>query len=67
MSDNDSIKAADITTANFTTHLVAEWIWDGPVVLRVGRRTTARTVLCLIRPWTASRVREILAVRVWWA
>ena len=32
MSDNDSIKAADITTANFTTDLVAEWIWDGPVV-----------------------------------
>jgi hypothetical protein len=36
MSDNDSIKAADITTANFTTDLVAEWIWDGPVVFRVG-------------------------------
>ena len=37
MSDNDPIKAADVTTANFTTDLVAEGFWNGtPVVFRVG-------------------------------
>jgi hypothetical protein len=67
-SERPSFRGADHnTTANVTTDLVAEWIWDGPVVFRVGPSNNSADGLVPDKTLDGVQAREILAVRVWWA
>ena len=76
MANGNSIKAGHITTAYSTTDLVAEQKRRieglavkilGSVIFRVGPTNNNTNGLSPTGPWTAFRVREIAAVRVWWA